>query len=499
VEGNLLVAAPVTVSLAFRIPHLIAMGAAAIVAVLGIVVIIVAMPPRHEQTKLQTDERLTAAPTEKSESVPTLPAHVAPTTTASASVSAPVERREPMPRIVTIPRPVVEDTPPPPEKLLVKRLGFASEDDLRKQLVDTPDVSLYTSLAFDDAARMATAGKDWRKVVESRADLDGLPTRPRGDCTLDASTAQRLEGGSIELRAHLSSAAGGAPMPSADMLRERLRGAAGENRWQKPEAIPVLMQMLMAGNESIREVLVEQLDRIDGPAASVALAQRAIFDLHPRLRKLALEALKRRPTEDYCKVLVDGFRYPWAAVAENAAEAVVALKLDETVPALRTMLARPAPAAPFEKPGKGMYVREVVKINHIRNCLLCHDESTKKADRVRALVPPTDRLFVNEPDSDRKNGRRTIVGGYHGTEGIFVRADVTYIRQDFSVPLTVKGLGGGSIVERFDFVVRERPINPDSLAEKLAARKPTSVDPSSPHAQALLFALRELTGSRETR
>jgi hypothetical protein len=114
-------------------------------------------------------------------------------------------------------------------------------------------------------------------------------------------------------------------------------------------------------------------------------------------------------------------------------------------------------------------------------------------------VPPTDRPFIgglsNDPDTD-KNGRRTTPAYYRpATTSLFVRADVTYIRQDFSVPLAVKIAGGSSAMQRFDFVVRERPINSDSLTEKLAAHKPNAIDLSSPHKKALLFALRELTGA----
>jgi hypothetical protein len=482
--------APVAAGLTFRIPHLIAMSAAVAVAVLAVLVTIVALPPRPMLTPAPNDEQVTSVPVEKPVSPPRVSARSP--ATASASVSAPRERPVPISRPELPPaRPAAKDRPRLPEKLVLKHLSYASEDDLRKQLEDAPEVSLYSSLGLDDAIHMTTGGKDWRKVVESRTDLAGLSARLRGDCTLNASAADSLQASAIELRAHLGSARTVGTADARESLLQRLRADAGDSRWSKPEAIPALMQILMAENESVREVLVRQLSDIAGPAASVALAQRAIFDLHPRLRKQALEALKKRSAQEYRKVLVDGFRYPWPAVAGHAAEAVVALKLEESVPALRALLSQPEPTTSFEKPGKGMYVREVVKINHLRNCLVCHDASNNSSDRVRGEVPATDNR---------------IFGYYSGSpgkpQGIFVRADVTYVRQDFSVPLTVKKPGGSSATERFDFVVRERPINPDNLTETLAARRPTAVDLSSPHKQALLFALRELTGDgapRETR
>jgi sugar lactone lactonase YvrE len=194
------------------------------------------------------------------------------------------------------------------------------------------------------------------------------------------------------------------------------------------------------------------------------------------VRKLALEALQKRPEEEYRKVLLDGFRYPWSAVADHAAEAIAALKLTSTVASLLSLLDKPDPAAPFEKPGKGLFVRELVKINHPRNCLLCHAQSVNTEDRVRGQVPTTDQSLTPPY--------------YGGTNGIFVRADVTYLKQDFSVPLSVKNPGLWPGVQRFDFLVRERPAKP---FEVLAARKPAPS--ATPHQQAIFFALRELTGA----
>src|SRR5262249_7296481 len=66
---------------------------------------------------------------------------------------------------------------------------------------------------------------------------------------------------------------------------------------------------------------------------------------------------------------------------------------------------------------------------------------------------------------------------------------VTYLKQDFSVPLAVKNPGVWPGVQRFDFLVRERPATAKELAE---AKKPEAV--STEHHKPLFFALRELTG-----
>ena len=46
---------------------------------------------------------------------------------------------------------------------------------------------------------------------------------------------------------------------------------------------------------------------------------------------------------------------------------------------------------------------------------------------------------------------------YSRGKGDFVRADVTYLKQDFSVQLPVANPGQWPAEQRYDFVVRERP------------------------------------------
>src|SRR5262249_29981030 len=148
--------------------------------------------------------------------------------------------------------------------------------------------------------------------------------------------------------------------------------------------------------------------------------------------------------------LLDGLRYPWAPAADHAAEALVALNDREAIPPLAELLGGPDPAGPAplafhdidrahlayhnidpaqlaaapgspepwrspavaldERQGGGrrtrlmadpgglpqsikasdgeVYaVREVVRVNHLRNCLLCHPPSLADGDMVRGAVP----------------------------------------------------------------------------------------------------------------
>ena len=251
-----------------------------------------------------------------------------------------------------------------------------------------------------------------------------------------------------------------------------------QDRWLKSGTVPVLMQMLMAESFSVREVLVDQLSRIRGMRATAALAQIALFDLHPSVREKAIAALARLPARNYRSILLSGFEHPWPVVADHAAQALVALDMKDVIPDLERLVDRPDPRAPYQKHGSASYfVKEMVRVNHSLNCLLCHPPSFDAKDKIRGRVPPT-----NEP---LRTGREY----YQSPKGIFVRADITYLKQDFSTMLKVADHGPWPAVQRFDFFVRER------FASSIDFQESSSRDQAGPHEQQLaaLFALRELT------
>jgi phage FluMu protein Com len=369
-----------------------------------------------------------------------------------------------------------------------------TEEELSQEAAAFPEASLdrrgehmesqrVRRLAMTAAreGKLLDAGPQW---LAQRPDLAGLPIRGAKECTLEPATVEQLQAGALALRAQLFAAAeGGDKPPDARKLREALT-ANGEqgNKWLRSESVPALQQLLMAEDASIRQVLIELLARIDGPRASAMLARNALFDLNPEVRKSACAALAKRPREEYQAVLLEGFRYPWSAVADHTAEALIALNLRQTVPALVSLLDQPGPSAPYKKPGKEeLYIREVVRINHPRNCLLCHAPSFQESDKLRGFVPPADQPlpppFTREYYANRRPGQ-------------FVRADVTYLQQDFSVPLPVENPGKWPAVQRFDFLVRERPA---ANSEVQAARQADDKVPNA-YQQAIFFALRELTG-----
>jgi hypothetical protein len=263
-----------------------------------------------------------------------------------------------------------------------------------------------------------------------------------------------------------------------DLLRQTLLAEGEKSHWLQTDAIPTMQQMLMAERKSVRLLLVEFLSHIDRKEATVALAQRAIFDLNTEVREAAIKALKDRPAEDYQKILVDGLSYPWAPVADHASEALIALDMKAAVPQLIAQLdmGDPRLITTINEQGKPLVmVRELVRVNHFKNCLLCHAPSFQTADLVRGAIPdPTQPLPAASTPEYYSNNTRPAV-----------RADITYLRQDFSVFQPVEKPGVWPTYQRFDYLVRLRPMNPADLAAKPG--------PSEQY-QATLYTLQKLTG-----
>ncbi len=368
--------------------------------------------------------------------------------------------------------------PPHPERLALARLSDASEADLRAELESAPEVSLYTVFTEAQAKALEADTRKGRALPETipprfigRPDLAGLPMLKGASCKLSAPVAAELEANSTSLRTAIRASASGRDPDARTLSTVMERGADAELRWTRAAAIPALQQMLMAEEAPARRLLIRQLSKIEGRWASMALAQRAITDLDPALRELALQELRKRPAEGYLGVLMAGLSYPWPAVARHSAEALSSLRRTEAVPGLLALLGRPDPSTPYTR-GKGQYVREMVKVNHHRNCLLCHAIATDPKEPVRGRVPTTDKAF---PPTY-----------YQARDGVFVRADVTYLRQDFSMTTSVKDPGPWPERQRFDFLTRERP----------ARKGETGPSPgiTTPHQKAILHALTSLTG-----
>ncbi len=242
----------------------------------------------------------------------------------------------------------------------------------------------------------------------------------------------------------------------------------------KEESLPSLVQMLQHRPWVLRSALVDALANVDGSESTRMLAQRALYEPEDRLRLRAVEALKGRAPEDYQPALLEGLRYPLPAVAYNAARAIVALKATNLVPQLERLREAPDPASAFVDDQGRVMRRELVRVNHLSNCVLCHAASSSTSDLVRGAIPIP--------------GSPLPIRYYHKESGPAVRADVTYLRQDFSLTHVVDESDTSrmwALLQRFDYVVQIRELPPGE-----PVREPTS-DPY-PQRDAVLAALAEL-------
>ncbi len=329
-------------------------------------------------------------------------------------------------------------------------------------------------------------------LIAHREDLAGLPLRGARECTLSTEeaevlgeispTVRRIQARLDRDRLRKASADDGG---ASERLTERDRkfidflGSMDLGAMEEGQAemfIPGLTQMLCVESPPVRLQLTNMLAATRGQKASLALAHQALFDQEPEVRIASVKALKVRPRSEYRQALLGGFRYPWPPVADRAAEALIALDDRDAAPALEKMLDLPDPAAPVLNDKKKWVKAEVVKVNHLRNCLLCHAPSTSADDRVRGFIPKPGEaipvLYCAQPDGD------------------FVRADVTYLRQDFSVMEPVLDPGKWPSIQRFDYLVRRRVLSDREVYETPEAG-PSKTE-SYPQREAVRLALEKL-------
>jgi hypothetical protein len=382
-----------------------------------------------------------------------------------------------------------------PQPLVMKRRKRTTEEELRKQLLKVPELILDPNgTEVRKILRKRKSKKDEPvdrvlEIINKRPDLKGLPVLKGKDCRLERKPAKELENIALRIRGHLERQSQKSKnYPQGLSTQLAMLQALDSDKGQTPEMVTALHQLLTAEDKPLRLLLVDRLGRTPGKQSSAALARRALFDLDSGVREAALWVLKNRPSLEYRDILLDGLRYPWAPVANHAAEALVALRLREAVPRLQNLLKEKGAFGPFaRKEGRQevWFTREVVRINHLKNCFLCHAPSFSVADPVRGLVPTPGRPI---PSS---RARRYYQSNRIGS---FVRADVTYLRQDFSVPQPVAEANKWPKVQRFDFLVRTRPLTPAELAAY--KKRGTGPQPPCEQREAVAFALRELIAQK---
>lgn len=272
---------------------------------------------------------------------------------------------------------------------------------------------------------------------------------------------------------------------------------AGRGRTDKATAehvtvarVSALTQMLGAEGAEMRLGLVKYLTGVPHVEATKALARMAIHSAENDVRDAAITALKVRREKDYTDVLVKGLRYPWPAVAKRSAEAIAKLERADLIPELLNALEATDPRLPTVKDEDGKKVasvREMVKMNHHRNCLMCHAPAGSGTPNPNAITAEVAVQGQSLPSP--------FEGGYRqSTPELMIRLDVTYLRQDFSAMLPVAEAHPWPEMQRFDFFVRERKLTEDEVAtyrDKLVSKEEGVL---SPYHKAAVAALREMTG-----
>jgi hypothetical protein len=396
------------------------------------------------------------------------------------------------------------ETPPPADPQAQGRRAL-SEEDLKRQLLDVPEIDpnqvADVRLLMNEYAGVHSGGKrrvndqnrdkaredeitkGMTKLLEQAGEA-GLPLRHGASDVLEPKAAEALQMLSTIIRslATKGKGRGGSGPIEPDALRRLL-----EFTWkdqgvdQRYNVIPTLMQMLQVEDQADRLIMVEKLSHLHNGNASVALAQRALYDLSPKVRGAAIQALKKRRPEEVREVLVGGFRYPWSPVADHAAKALVELRDRRAIPKLVELLDAVDPSLPvFNAKGDRYEVRELVRINHLRNCYLCHAPSYNTKDMVRGRVPTP--------------GVALPRAFYQDQTGAFIRADVTYLKQDFSVIQTVKASQPWPEQQRYDYLVRTRVVPKDQVPEAVVKREKLEPSPNYPQRELVLITLKQLSG-----
>jgi hypothetical protein len=347
-----------------------------------------------------------------------------------------------------------------------------------------------------------------------RADLDGLPFAMGDACRTKGERSRQFKVAVESVRQAFQSAPGAevqafdqsgqpdAGRSAADafwqtyqqICTQQDQGASKIDRGRRDDVaaarVAALMQILTPESPDVRLGLVHYLSGVSHVDATKALAKLAIFSAEDEVRQAAVDALKVRRERDYTDILERGLHYPLPAVAKRSADAVAKLERADLIPQLVGLLEDPDPRAPVAQEEEGkkstLVVHEVVRVNHHRNCLLCHSPGNTdgvSADTLTAGVP-----LPTEPLASPSNGYQT------SQPQLLARIDVTYLRQDFSLFQPVEDAAPWPQMQRFDFLVRTRPVTEDEAKEYREALDKREPGRLSPYHRAALTALRDMTG-----
>lgn len=465
--------------------------------------------------------------------------------------NTPLEKLLPIPP-KSQPTPVLaEDIAQVPEVMFEEPFAKKSRSDLALQHI------AHNLAKIDHLNKKKTDA--FMAALIKRPDLAGLPFAMGDACRLKEEQSKLFTQALNMIRSFLAqninvsiTDAETAPQRAAEAFWDNL-----QNNWQvsdrnarhSPQVqehviaarIAALMQVCGPLSLPMRKGLVSYLASASHVDATRDLAKLAIFSAEEEVRLAAVSALKVRREKDYTDILVQGLRYPLPAVAKRAGEALVKLERKDLIPELVAFLDEPDPRVPQVKKvaDKDVTVmREVVKINHHRNCLMCHAPGQSVQGTAPILVPPSSQVQFRSSEVKNADGTTNTVvlvsadpippplpkekepeaqplpalspeipqgsipipgeplpspqSGYQtGHPDILVRVDVTYLRQDFSLLLPVADALPWPEKQRFDFLVRNRVL---SDKEAKTVHQSLKNAGTRPYQQVAQMTLQALTG-----
>ncbi len=304
-------------------------------------------------------------------------------------------------------------------------------------------------------------------LLTERDDLKGLPLRMGKECQTGDKAADIMGKLSAQVRNDLAKVARKS-RSSSSLNTALLRDTEMANYvsdckgdyWRNGRGVRLLVQMFQMEGPGVRLQLIKNLARTSTKltSASATLARLAVFDLAAEVREAAVQCcLQKRPRAEWRPVLLAAFRHPWTFAADHAAEALAALDDRDAVFDLIALLDQPDPQAAVRDKDEKWVTPELVRLNHLGNCLLCHAPATGSKDPVPGRVP--------------ERGKEIPIVYYADKSGDFVRADVTYLRQDFSLNQAVAEPNKWPDVQRFDFLIRMREAQPEEVEKAVTKAK----------------------------
>jgi len=394
-------------------------------------------------------------------------------------------------------RPAPFDLKKVPEVAVTNHFGAKPNPSVEKQNL----VQLINTIRTENARDPQKHDAFVLANMQRRPELRGFPFGMGASCRIDKNQGERFESSVQAVRNGLERDMQSTSRDANDAhspFWTAYQAGTGQQGLDTNHGIAALTQILGPERVTMRLELVKKLGTSSRIEASTAIARAAVFDQDNDVRVAAIKELKNRPQDHASTIndmLMHGMRYPMASAAQHAAVAMLALKREEMLPLLVAFLGEPAPGDPVEKKVDGNAVcemREVVRINHHRNCLLCHPPASQNvgdSSEVPGLIPIPGNSFPTSP--------REAYGSMRSQGEPAVRADTTYLRQDFSVMLPVENADPWPEMQRFDFLVRTRVLDAKEAKvqrDRVAARPAGYL---SPNHRETLEVLKGLTGRND--